>query len=72
VRFLHGTDIFNALPEQATANLLACMAPMTIQAGERFIRQGEDGYTLYLIQEGSCTVTVEKDSVEKPVARQTS
>ena len=39
-QFLKGTDLFSAVPEKGKNQLMACLAPMTIRAGERFIRRG--------------------------------
>jgi eukaryotic-like serine/threonine-protein kinase len=66
--YLLGTDLFKAAPEEAQNRLLACMAPLTVRAGERFIHQGEEADCLYLIQQGSCVVTLEKDGVTSIVA----
>ena len=70
--YLMGTDLFAAAPEESKNQLLACLAPMTIRAGERFIRQGDEADCLYLIQKGSCTVSVEKNGVTTPVTRRKS
>ena len=70
--YLLGTDVFNAVPEEAQNRLLACLAPLTVRAGERFICQGDEADCLYLIEEGSCVVTVEKDGVTSAVARRKS
>lgn len=72
VRFLTETGIFQAVPEHALSVLLACMAPVNVKAGERFIQQGTEGNSLYLIQDGVCAVVAEKDGVETPVARRKS
>lgn len=70
--YLLGTDLFNAVSEDAQNRLLACLAPLTVRAGERFIRQGDEADCLYLIEEGSCVVTVEKDGVTSAVAHRKS
>jgi eukaryotic-like serine/threonine-protein kinase len=70
--YLMGTDFFAAAPDESKSQVLACLAPMTIRAGERFIRQGEEADCLYLIQKGSCTVSVEKNGVTNPVTRRKS
>ncbi len=70
--YLMSTDLFAAAPDESKSQVLACLAPMTIRAGERFIRQGEEADCLYLIQKGSCTVSVEKNGVTNPVARRKS
>ena len=58
--YLMSTDLFAAAPEESKNQLMACLAPMTIRAGERFIRQGDEADCLYLIQKGSCTVASRK------------
>jgi eukaryotic-like serine/threonine-protein kinase len=65
--YLMSTDFFAAAPDESKSQVLACLAPMTIRAGERFIRQGDEADCLYLIQNGSCTVSVEKNGVTSPV-----
>jgi serine/threonine protein kinase len=67
--FFMSTQLFDAISEEAKCPLLNCMTPGHIQAGERFLRQGDEGDTFYVIQEGSCVVHVEKDSIEYPIAR---
>jgi serine/threonine protein kinase len=68
VGFLSGSDIFQAIPEQAKMQLLACMAPVAMRAGERFIEQGKEANSLYLIQDGACTIIDERDGIQTPVA----
>ena len=70
--YLLGTDLFDAAPEESKSQLLACLAPMTVRAGERFIRQGDEADCLYLIQKGLCTVIVEMDGIPNRVARRKS
>lgn len=70
--FLTGTDLFNSVPEEGQSHLSACLAPMTVRAGERFIEQGQEADCLYLIQKGSCVVNFEKDGIPTPVARRKS
>jgi eukaryotic-like serine/threonine-protein kinase len=70
--YLMSTDFFAAAPDDSKSQVLACLAPMTIRAGERFIRQGDEADCLYLIQKGSCTVSVEKNGVTNPVTRRKS
>jgi len=45
------------------------MTPKHLQAGERLISQGDEGDTLYIIQNGSCVVGVEKHGKEHPIRR---
>jgi predicted Ser/Thr protein kinase len=68
--FFRRTPFFDALfmSEEARRSLLHCMTPEYVQAGERFIEQGGQGDTFYVIQEGSCAVRVEKDGTESTIA----
>lgn len=67
-QFLRQTPFFTAIPEDARFHLMVAMKPVRIPAGERFIRQGEAADSFYLIQNGSCTVSVEKGGIVRPVA----
>jgi tRNA A-37 threonylcarbamoyl transferase component Bud32 len=64
-----GTKLFDAMSDEAKCSLLNAMTPQHIQAGERFIQQGTEGDSLYIVAEGSCVVNVEKDGIEHPIAR---
>ncbi len=35
------TDLFSAAPEEAQNQLVSCVAPLTVRAEERVIRQGD-------------------------------
>jgi eukaryotic-like serine/threonine-protein kinase len=70
--YLLSTGFFDAAPEESKSQMLACLAPLTVRAGERFIHQGEEADCLYLIQKGSCTVLVEKDGVTTRVTSRKS
>ena len=67
--FLLNTDLFQAAPEEAHKGLLRAVKRKVLRAGERFIRQGARGNRFYLIQQGSCVVSVEKDNVLYPVSK---
>lgn len=69
MEFLLGTELLDACPDDAKSLLLASMAAKEVQAGERFIRQGDSARNFYLIQNGSCLVSVEKDGAIFPVSR---
>jgi serine/threonine protein kinase len=47
---------------------MAAMRPVRFSAGERFITQGDEGDSLYVIQTGSCYVSLEKNRVLYPIA----
>ena len=56
MEFLLGTELLDACPDDAKRLLLASMAAKEVQAGERFIRQGDSARNFYLIQKGSCLI----------------
>lgn len=66
--FLREAEIFRTVPEEARWHILARMEPTTVKAGERFIYQGEQGDSLYLIREGSCVVKVQREGEERIIA----
>ncbi len=66
--FLMGTDLLEAAPEEAKSQLMASMASMEIDAGQKFISQGDRGDSFYLIQSGKCIVALEKDGETHPVS----
>jgi eukaryotic-like serine/threonine-protein kinase len=39
-----------------------------VSSGERFIRQGDEGDSFYVIQNGNCTVSIEKEGIVRPIA----
>jgi serine/threonine protein kinase len=69
VEFFMQTQLFDTISDEARYPLLNCVTPDRFRAGERFIRQGDEGDILYMIQEGSCVAHVEKDGREHPIAR---
>ncbi len=69
LEFLTRVPLFDCLAQDARCPLLNTMTPKHVQAGERFISQGDEGNTLYLIQEGICVVNLEKDGMTHPIAR---
>ncbi len=68
-RFLMKTDLLEATPDKCKRPLISCMKRLRVRAGERFISQGETGDALYVIQQGSCIVTLEKEGHSYPVSR---
>jgi len=68
VAFLLDTDLLDSVPRSAFWSLLNCLTPMTFKAGEYLTRQGDEGDSLFLIQEGGCVVKVEQDGVKHQVA----
>ena len=69
LEFFKGTQLFDAISEEAKCPLLNRMTPEYVEPGKRFITQGELGDAFYVIQEGSCVVSVEKDGSEHPLSR---
>lgn len=62
-QFLMTTPFFDAISEAAKQALLRSMTPVIFGQGQRFISQGEEGDSLYLIQEGTCSITLEKEGI---------
>ena len=69
VEFFMDTQLFSAISDEAKCPLLNCMTPIRFRKGQRVIRQGDEGDTFYIVQEGSCVAHVEKDGREHPIAR---
>jgi len=69
VEFLLQTPLLLATPDAAKCCLLNCMSQNTVSAGERFISQGDERDSMYVIQEGCCVASVEKDGVNYPINR---
>ncbi len=69
LEFLINTPLLEAVPLEAKCPLLNRMTPRHVLAGARFIAQGDEGDTFYIIQEGSCVVNVEKDGSKHPITR---
>ncbi len=68
-RFFRGTPLIYSLPPEAVCPLLNSLILKRIRAGERFIRQGDPGDAVYLIQDGICAAIVENDGKSTTVAR---
>ncbi|MBU0728132.1 MAG: protein kinase [Proteobacteria bacterium] len=66
--FLLNTKLLHSIPKQAFWSLLNCLRPCRLVAGEKVMSQGEPGKNLYIIQEGSCAVKVDKDGETHQVA----
>jgi len=69
LEFLIGSPLFHAIPLEAKCPLLDRMTPIQVKTGERFISQGDEGNTFYIIQEGSCVVNVEKNGTKHAISR---
>jgi eukaryotic-like serine/threonine-protein kinase len=66
--FLMNTPFFAAIPEDACFHLMVAMQRVHVPATQRFISQGDEGDSFYIIQNGCCGVNLEKDGVLRPVA----
>jgi predicted Ser/Thr protein kinase len=69
LEFLMRTSLLDAVPRAAICHLLNCLVPKCLRAGERLFAQGDVADDLYIVQEGSCSVKVEKDGEMCQVAR---
>lgn len=67
--FFRKTKPLKYVCREAVCPLLNSVTLKQVRAGERFITQGEEGDTLYVIQSGSCLVKVEKEGEIIPISR---
>ena len=67
--FFIRTKLLRAIPREAVCSVLNSIGFKSVRAGERFITQGEKGDTFYIIQKGSCLITLEKGGEIHPIAR---
>ena len=63
------TPLLDAITREAECPVLNAITPMHVLRGERFISQGDEGDNFYIIQDGTCVVSVEKDQDNYPIAR---
>lgn len=69
LQFLMKTQLLRATPDKFKKLLLSAMTPVRIGAGQRLISQGEQGDRLYVIQEGSCLVSLQREGRSHPISR---
>jgi len=69
LQFLMETQLLRATPDQFKRLLISSMTKSRVSAGDRFISQGTPGDRIYLIQEGSCVVSLEKNGQSHPISR---
>ena len=69
LEFLIASPLFHGIPLEAKCPLLDRMTSIQVKKGERFISQGDEGHTFYVIQEGSCVVNVEKNGTKHAISR---
>ena len=65
--FILRKEISEGLTEEALKIFSASMEVKRFKAGERLITRGEKGDRLYVIQEGTCSVIIEKDGKAYPI-----
>lgn len=69
LEFLLETNLFNSIPHESVSPLLNSLSFMHFEPGERFITQGDEGDSLYIIRKGACIIRVEIDGKEEPITR---
>ena len=65
--FILRKEISEGLTEEALKIFSASMEVKRFKAGERLITRGEKGDRLYVIQDGTCSVIIEKDGKAYPI-----
>lgn len=69
LQFLMTTELLQATPDKFKRRLISLMLPKKLEGGTRFIHQGQKGDYFYVIQNGSCVVSLEKNGQSHPIAR---
>jgi serine/threonine-protein kinase len=67
--FFKNTRFFTAVPRDAVCALLNSLRVKEKKAGNRLFAQGTKIDRCFLIQEGSCTVSIDQDPETKPIGR---
>lgn len=60
--FFRKVPFLKAIHRDAVCPLLNSICHRPVQAGERFITQGEDGHVCFIVQSGACRVILEKQN----------
>jgi tRNA A-37 threonylcarbamoyl transferase component Bud32 len=68
-RFFLSTHLIKSLPPKTVCALLNSLSLRQVTKGERFIQQGDPADAVYLIQQGTCTASVEENGRLTAVAR---
>ena len=68
-QFLMRTRLLDATPDKFKRRVISAMTSVRLKSGERFIYQGRTGNRFYVIQHGTCIVSLEKDGQSHPLAR---
>jgi CRP-like cAMP-binding protein len=67
LEFFRRLHFFSGLRREAVCPFLNCVRRRAVRAGDRFIRQGEEGDVCYIVQKGSCRIVLEKNGELRPV-----
>jgi eukaryotic-like serine/threonine-protein kinase len=62
LEFLLNTSLVTTIQQASITPLLNSLNFRHVKVGERFITQGEEGDRFYIIQKGSCIISMEKDN----------
>lgn len=65
--FILKDEISECLTQEAKETLFASMEEKRFKVGERLITRGEKGDKLFIIQDGTCRVIIEKDGQAYPI-----
>jgi tRNA A-37 threonylcarbamoyl transferase component Bud32 len=60
--FILNTRLLNTLPKEGVCSFLNCMEQIAIQPGHRFITQGDQGDSLYIVQKGLCSIQIREEN----------
>jgi CRP-like cAMP-binding protein/tRNA A-37 threonylcarbamoyl transferase component Bud32 len=66
--FFRTINILKRLHRDAVCPLLNALVFRRVEAGERFVTQGEAGDTIFIIQKGTCAIIIEKDGESHSIA----
>lgn len=64
VEFLESVQIFSSLSEQGRAEVAKCLRNIPVEGGEVLFRQGDGGDELFVVQEGSVSISVQTSDGE--------
>ncbi len=67
--FFRRTRMLKFISRDAVCPLLNSITRVVVKPGERIIVQGEQGNSFYVIQEGTCSVKIEKSGGITPICR---
>ena len=67
--FFRKTKMLRFISGDVVSPLLNAITRVVAKPGDRLIAQGEEGNKFYVIQDGSCTISVEKSGVITPICR---